>query len=124
MAAGMTQTPRSERRRAPRIQHRATLSIVNPRQVIQAQLLDLSDSGVSCTLNQFVPLMTKFQLHFALPRTQEPIRCSGVVVRIRPPQAQNNGSSYEAAIFFSDLSDTDRQAIHAFVQHRLSGQQD
>lgn len=120
MAAGMTRTHRSERRRTPRVPHQAALSIVNPRQVIQAQTLDLSASGVCCLLNQPVPLMTKFQLHFTLPRAEEPVRCSGVVVRIEPHRRQDNGLGYEAAIFFSDLSDNDRKAINAFVQDRLS----
>ena len=120
MAAGMTHA--HERRRAPRIAQQVSLSIVNPREVIQAETKDLSSSGVYCTLSRFVALMTKLELNFTLPGAEaNPIRCTGVIVRVEPPQAESGRSTYQAAIFFSDLSERDRGAIAAFVQHRLHG---
>ncbi len=122
MATGMTRAPKSERRQAPRVAHRVQLSIVNPREVIQAETEDLSASGVYCTLSRFLMLMSKLELNFTLPDdATHVIRCTGVVVRITPSEPRPNHTSYQAAIFFSDLSERDRAHVTAFVQRRLQG---
>jgi hypothetical protein len=120
MAARMNPPRSPERRRAQRVAQRVTLSIVNPREVIKAETRDLSASGVYCFLSKFVPLMSKLELHFTLPGVPHAIHCTGVIVRVEPPSEQLGCDSYEAAIFFSDLSETDRRGIESFVQSRLT----
>ncbi len=115
----MNSSRQPERRRSARVPQRVSLSIVNPREVIKAETLDLSASGVYCMLSKFVPLMSKLDLHFALPSNGGSIHCTGVIVRIDPPAAQPGRESYKAAIFFSDLPEKDRHAIETFVQARL-----
>ncbi len=116
----MSSSRQPERRRAVRVPQRVSLSIVNPREVIKAETLDLSASGVYCTLSKFVPVMSKLDLHFALPNDAGSIHCTGVIVRVDPPNAQPGRDNYEAAIFFSDLPEKDRHAIETFVQSRLA----
>ena len=117
MATRMTTQP--ERRRAPRVADRVAVSIVNPREVIRAETKDLSTSGAYCSLDRFIPLMTKLQLAFSLPTASQPIRCEGVVVRVLPQTEQPGRNIYEVAVFFTEVSDADRNALNAFVQQRL-----
>ena len=113
-----------ERRRAPRLAESVSLDITEAKAPVQAEMKNLSATGVYCALNRFIPPMTKLRLLFELPggirRTQ--IRCAGVVVRVDPIVTTESQARYHTGIYFTELSDRDRSAITRFVRQRVSTQ--
>ena len=118
MATGIS----PERRRSPRLTAQLPVAISEASMTVEAQTNNLSASGVYCTLDHFLPPMSKLQLHLELPngRSHATIRCAGVVVRVEPVIANAQRGRYHIAIFFTDVSERDRLAIARFVQLRLS----
>ncbi len=113
-----------ERRREPRAVEQLTLDLQDAATQLTAETKNLSASGAYCTLERFIPPMSKLQLHFELPGNgtrRSAIRCSGVVVRVEPVIAPSGRGSYHIAILFTELSARDRSAISSFVRQRLSG---
>ncbi len=110
-----------ERRRSPRVDGQVALAITNGVGPVEAETKNLSASGVYCTLDHFLPPMTKLQLRFELPDGERRVvvSCTGVVVRVEPVIANPDRPRYNVAIFFTDLSERDRTAIERFVRQRL-----
>ena len=126
MAAGMkTPSPgasSTERRQAPRVDHRVPLGITGEGTTLQTETVNLSAAGVYCTLDRFLAPMTKLQLDYEVPdgARRVRIRCTGVVVRAEPVIANADRGRYHIAIFFTDLSDRDRSVLSRFVQQHLA----
>ena len=118
MASGMTQ----ERRRAPRVPERIALGVTGIAEEVRAETANISTAGAYCTMDRFIPPMTKLQLQFELPHNARrvQVRCEGVVVRAEPVVENTEQGRYHVAIFFSDITDRDRAAIAAFVKDRLA----
>ncbi len=119
------QSPESsgaERRRHPRLDHSLPLKISADHQDILTETTNLSCSGAFCSINRRIDPMTKLKVHLLLPlrRGQKvenhKITCTGVVVRCQQVDADN----FTAAIFFSDITPRDSQAISEFVLHEQS----
>ena len=110
-----------ERRRAPRVVRTIPVQIGHGADDLAAESIDLSASGVYCRVARRVPVMTKVRVVLVLPggsQGPQPVRiaCTGVVVRVEsatPPG--DNGPAYRLAIFFTDLTTTDRDCLAAFV---------
>jgi hypothetical protein len=94
----------------------------------QGQVLSLSQnisqSGMLCRTSRQIEELTILDIRFQLPRldghTAGPfwIECSGVVVRCEKTEADGLHSSplpYEVAIYFDDISDTDRDILAGYV---------
>ncbi len=111
-----------ERRRAPRVAERLSLTIGEGKSAYVAETKNLSASGAYCMLDQFLPPMTKLALQFDLPNGARHVRvaCSGVVVRVEPLVAHADRGRYQIAVFFTDLTERDRAAIMRFVRQRLA----
>ena len=111
----------AERRGAPRLSTRVPLRIGG--QITGALLTrthNISSSGVSCTVNRFLPPMSRLQVNLELPtRPRTLMTCQGVVVRVEPPVLKPKRATYQVAIFFNDLSVRDRLILMRFVQQRL-----
>lgn len=90
---------------------------------LQTESKNLSASGVYCTLERFIPPMTKLRVQFEVPNGSRRVRiaCTGVVVRVDPVIREAQQGAYNTAIYFSDITDRDRAAISHFVEQRLSG---
>lgn len=110
-----------ERRRHPRASERILIAVTGDGTILQTHTKNLSASGAYCTLDQFVPPMTKLDLQFDLAdgSRRVAVRCSGVVVRIEPAPTADQ-ARYHVAIFFTELSDRNRSAITRFIRRRLS----
>ena len=111
-----------ERRRAPRVAERVSVALTEEGKAFQAESENLSAAGVYCTLDRFLPPMTKLQLQFELPdgARRVRVRCEGVVVRVEPIIASAERGRYHVAVFFTELAERDRSAISRFVSQRLS----
>ena len=111
-----------ERRRAPRVSERVPIALTGEGAGIQAESENLSAAGVYCTLDRFIPPMTKLQVQLELPdgAKRVRVRCEGVVVRVEPVITNAERGRYHVAVFFSDLAERDRTAISRFVAKRLA----
>ncbi len=111
-----------ERRRAPRVAERVSVALTEEGKAFQAESENLSAAGVYCTLDRFLPPMTKLQLQFELldGARHVRVRCEGVVVRVEPIIASAERGRYHVAVFFTELAERDRSAISRFVSQRLS----
>ena len=119
MASGINP---NERRTAPRVAERIRFALLQDGNTLEAETRNLSTSGAYCTTSRFIAPMTKLQVQFDLPggARKSTIRCTGVVVRAEPVIAAPDRGEFHIAIFFSDLSERDREAIAQFVRARLA----
>lgn len=116
-----------ERRRFPRAATQIPIRIIQTTAegAYEIQSHDLSGSGVSCEVDQFLPLMAKLQLTLLLPSTDgqhapQRIVCEGAVVRVEPLRAVAEGRArFRVAIFFTDIRPADRQRIVRHVERHL-----
>ena len=111
-----------ERRRAPRVPERVPVALTDEGKAFHTESENLSATGVYCTLDRFMPPMTKLQVQFELPdgARRVCVRCKGVVVRVEPVIANAERGRYHVAVFFTELTERHRAAISRFVSHRLS----
>ncbi len=111
----------SERRRSPRAPERLPLRLSDQGVEWEAETRNLSAAGLYCTLERFIPPLSKLQIELQLPGglRQRRIRCTAVVVRVEPTAADAQQMRYNTALFFSDILERDREAISRFVQRRL-----
>ena len=111
-----------ERRRAPRAPERIAVALSEAGRVFQAETQNLSEAGAYCTLDRFLPPMSKLELHFELPAVigHTRVRCTGVVVRVEPVVKESNALCYNTAFYFTDISKRHRAAIARFVRRRLA----
>jgi hypothetical protein len=112
----------SERRRAPRAPERISLAVIDGGREFRTETKNLSAVGAYCTLDRFIPPMSKLQLDFELPHGSRRVRvrCAGVVVRVEPVVANAQRMQYNVALFFTELSERHRSAISRFVRQRLA----
>ena len=113
-----------ERRRHPRIAKTLSLQLTHQVNELVTETTNISESGAHCTVNRFLPLMTKLQVKLAVPDTSKPqhatpLTCEGIVVRIDPAHEQPRQATYRIAIFFHDLTERDRTVLGQYVQHHL-----
>ncbi len=111
----------TERRRTPRTASRLSMVLSDQTREMATRTENISASGAYCSLPHFLPLMTKLEVRLELPGSPKPkpIRCQGVVVRVHPPAATAQRTSYDVAIFFNDLAERDRAVIAGYVQQHL-----
>ena len=114
-----------ERRNAPRVDEHLSIAISGDGHIAQAQTQNLSTAGAYCTIDRFIPPMTKLELAFELPDGTRRVRItgSGVVVRTEPIIADAQRGGYHLAIYFSEMSERHRAAISKFIRQRLSARQ-
>jgi len=79
-----------------------------------ARIRDISASGVLCTTDRAMPLMTQVGLVLMIPGAvgAKEIACRGAVVRSAQAGREPN---FETAIFFTHMSDADRAHVEEFV---------
>ncbi len=108
-----------ERRRKPRAVVDLGVRFKLDGQSGTARVRDISGSGVMCTTDRALPLMTQVALVLVLPgdHGRREIVCSGAVVRSGPSTrpAAARSSSFDTAIFFTELLDSDRVEIEEYV---------
>ncbi len=108
----------AERRANPRAEARLPARLSLPGAVADAAVQDISLSGIRCHTDQLLKVMTQVGLVLMLPVAageERPLHCQGAVVRSRP-LAGDDGDLFDTAIFFTSMSDSDRQQLDDFVQ--------
>ena len=120
--------PGTERRGQPRVHADLPIQLALDGGATDANIRDISISGVCCETNCAVPVMTQVRLTIVLPDLlpdvlteqsgeQQPISCAGAVVRsIALPE--NGSDSFETAIFFTQMGESDRANLEDFIALR------
>ena len=114
----------SDRREYPRFPIQLPLSLAvsgEPQEeALNATALNVSENGVYCTLNRYLPLFDKVLMTFVLP--EEPdnsyhlvSRCEGIVVRIEPEEEEPGRTEYQAAVYFNSLTQPERQLLQSLI---------
>ena len=106
-----------ERRAAQRIAKQLPLTLSDDAAPFLTHTKNLSTSGAYCTVRRFIAPMTKLQVQMEISGHAKPtvVRCEGVVVRVEPPRKLARRTTYNVAIFFSNLTDRDRATLARFV---------
>lgn len=119
-------TATNERRKKPRAPANFDLHLEFPGQSGSARVRDISSSGVRCESERPVPMMTQVQMRIVLPGgasdAPREIVCRGAVVRSEPitrsvsgAATVRSGAPFDIAIFFTEMRDSDREDVEAFV---------
>jgi hypothetical protein len=88
--------------------------------------MNLSASGVYCKLERELPLMSRLKLRLMIPDESreggsvKTIEADGVVVREHPVIIDGVVKHFDAAIFFEDLSEKDRETIKSYIAKKNS----
>ncbi len=108
-----------ERRRYPRSRRALHAQVDGGGPGVLNHIDNISATGVLCHTVRPIPLMTRMSIALDLPHRHTPhrIECEGVVVRCEPHEQGDD--HFKVAILFTRLTDEDREAIVAFVEHDL-----
>ncbi len=102
-----------ERRRHERAQAEWPVSITIDGGLREAKIRDVSRSGVCFFLDHPIEEMTLLEISFELPGHEELIKGRGAVVRCE--RISSMLEHFEIAVFMTDMSDPDREAIEKYV---------
>lgn len=111
-----------ERRRDPRFLGNIPLKISSDNFDLVTESKNLSRSGVSCRVSQYIEPMTKLKIQLLLPFkrkdkvTTKKVSCGAVIVRTESEPA--NGA-YNVAIFFNDIQARDAATLAEYVNNML-----
>jgi len=113
---------RVERRSHARFQHTFELQGLSPDDggvVARMVATDLSLGGLYCSSSVDFPEMTRLDVRLLLPERKtgaaEPLDVEAVVVRHRPIHSATGNGRYELALFFSGMSDAQREKLARFL---------
>jgi hypothetical protein len=88
--------------------------------------MNISASGVYCKLDKEFPIMSRVKLMLMIPDpakegTIRDLEVDGVVVRQHPVTIDGLIKHYDAAIFFEDLSEKDKEIIDDYIKRKGAG---
>ncbi|MFH1655515.1 MAG: PilZ domain-containing protein [Candidatus Omnitrophota bacterium] len=112
-----------ERRRAPRIKKSIPLKISGDEFDLVTETEDISCYGAYSQVNKYIAPMTRLKVVVLLPTKQrnktvtKKVECTGVIVRTE--NIPDKPSCFNVAIFFSDITNKDRQRILDYVSQHL-----
>ena len=118
----MSQKPSPERRNHPRLINNVPVRISREGEEAVTETINISRSGAYCRCSKYVEPMTKMKVSLLLPirkhgkSNTRKISCEGVVVRTEEAEEEN---CFYVAIFFSDITQRDAEAIADYIQSYL-----
>ena len=114
-----------ERRRYPRVAKSLAIKLKDREADFVTETKNVSCIGAYCTVNAYVPVLTKLRITLVLPKGRDvkaskPINCEGTVVRVEkcPPGIEAN--RYNIAIYFNQISKGDMKTIDHYVKNHLN----
>ncbi len=117
---------KTERRRHPRLKGVLPLKIFKRGLDVITETKNISCSGVYCRVNKPIAVMSKIGITLLLPIQSndrvltKKIKCSGVVVRSEPVIVKEAYTAWQnIAIFFTDLSNKDKNKIAQYIIQRF-----
>ncbi|MCD4764264.1 MAG: PilZ domain-containing protein [Desulfobacterales bacterium] len=112
----------AEHRKHLRINERLKFKFKTNHFDVVTETINLSCIGAYCQANKYIPLMTSLDIVMALPHVDkedefEHVKCNGMVVRVEKVSFDaNTRNAYNIAIYFSEISDSEKQKIESFVE--------
>ena len=114
-----------DRRRYPRVSKSLAIKLKDRDADFVTETKNVSCIGAYCTVNAYVPVLTKLRITLVLPKCRDvkaskPISCEGTVVRVEkcPPGIENN--QYNIAIYFNQITKGDMKVIDHYVKNHLN----
>lgn len=107
-------SPPVERRRDPRARASFPLVLTPSSGPLEAEVRDVSRSGVCATVARPLAEMMRVRFKFDLPSPEGPRRIEGVGAVVRC--ARRAEAIFEIGIFFTEMSDADRDRLAEFVR--------
>jgi hypothetical protein len=92
---------------------------------IVTETINITSSGAYCKTEKPLPLLSKVELTLLIPghsrknALDRKIECRGTVVRTHPVLIDGKAQSYDVAIYFDELSQSDSRLISQYIEHRL-----
>jgi hypothetical protein len=120
----MNSSKQQERRKYPRIYIQVPLNLAfseaETHESLNATSINVSMNGVYCTVNQYIPVFEKVLVLFVIPQKAEKTynlvsQCEGIVVRIEPEDEEPERTEYNIALYFYNLSQTERMMLRALL---------
>ncbi|MFH2137070.1 MAG: PilZ domain-containing protein [Candidatus Omnitrophota bacterium] len=117
-----------DRRSCPRYETNLQVNICGLNSSFTAETKNISGSGLYCTVDKFIPVMTKLSLIMIVPlidknaKVEKEVKCAAVVVRIDPDIELKTVKNYQLGLFFTEINDKDRDILAQYIRHSfLSG---
>jgi hypothetical protein len=113
-----------ERRRSPRVRKNIPLKISGDEFDLVTETENISCYGAYARVDKYIAPMTRLKVIILLPVKRRnktianKVECSGVIVRTE--NIPDKPKCFNVAIYFSDISDKDRQKILDYVNLHLS----
>lgn len=115
----------NERRKDTRLTRSVPVKIHQDGYDFVTETTNISRSGVYCKVNKYIIPMTNLDIYLFLPpnnkekSSAKKIFCRGAVVRTESLPEDN---SYNIAVFFSDISSKDVEAISEYIKLHLDAE--
>lgn len=109
----------NEKRKTPRIEERLPIKIIEGDSGIVVETKNISASGAYFTTDKPMPLMSRVVITLLIPEGEgknSRIECGGTVVRT-VPTTQKDGTFYETAIFFDEITDKAKNTILKHIKN-------
>ena len=109
-----------EKRQCPRVEKILPIKLSVSDFDVLTETTNISASGTYFPVGKPLELMTKLRVVLLIPitknrsKTIKKINCTGVIVRCEIA-SETKKYPYQAAMYFSDLSDRDRKILRIFV---------
>ena len=90
--------------------------------------LDISASGIYCKIDREIPLMSRVRIKLMVPdpaksdNSTRELDVDGVIVREHPVIIDGVIKHYDAAIFFDNLSEKNREIIQNYISGKKRGE--
>lgn len=107
--------PILERRRSVRIDDALPFRVGLEGFEQEASTINISSTGAMCLLDKEIPMMTKLRMAVSL-ESKKTLHLKGVVVRKEKDLATDK---FQVAIFFSEISASDREALERYIAFKL-----
>lgn len=119
----MKNTGQENRRKHPRISTDIEIKIENilkrgDKGLKLGKVKNMSCSGMFCSVNNFVNLLTKMEgvLKLTINKSEEEVTFRGIVVRCDPQKKVKECKDYNIAIFFNSMEDEDKEKIKHYLE--------
>ena len=119
----------TERRKAPRIADDGlSLEVKGGGFDIMTHTLNISASGIYCKVEKEIPLMSRVRIKLMVPDSAKSdkgtreLDVDGVIVREHPVIIDGVIKHYDAAIFFDNLSEKNREIIQDYISSKKKGE--
>jgi len=114
-----------EKRQFPRVETLLSILLKGDQFSLVSETKNISASGAYCKVSKPIPELTKLAVTLLVPVQKggvlkdQDVYCEGVVVRSEKVIQDNQPDQFFVAIFFSNMSNENREILKAYVAHQM-----